>query len=133
MTEWKDFDVSFNITTEQTLGTAVNVYSQSQAIGDRTVVDGYVTIITDTDNLCQVRMWAPAPGFTAAGDFSFASPVRREAINWYWFNCGRGPMVFRLRSKRTFAQSQEWWMACAKLRGADATNVEVGIQYLLSP
>ncbi len=133
MAEWFNFSTEFTITTAGTMGTPVQVFAQDDIIGDRTVVDGYVTLVTDTDNLCQVRMYAPTPAFTSSGDFAFSTPARREAVNWYWFNCALGPMVFRLRSKRTFRPDQEWWIACAKLSGGTQSTVRVGIQALFSP
>ncbi len=130
MAEWIDWDESFTVSTTQTMVTPINVFTNS-ANRDLTVVDGYVTILTDTDELCQVRMFGPVPGFASSGDFAFATPERKEALNWYWFNCGRGPMVFRIRSKRTFDPLQELWIGGVKLRGAGAsTLIMVAGQFL---
>ncbi len=120
---------TFSISTGGTMGTPVLIYTNSESPARaRTVVDGYVTIITDTDELCQVRMFGPVPGFASSGDFAFSTPVRAEAVNWYWFNCGRGPMVFRVRSKRTFETLEELWMAPVKLQGASVINIRIGYQ-----
>ncbi len=133
MTEWIEGSVGFSISTAQTMGTPVIQYQNTDdPPRARTVVDGYITIIMDTDDLCQVRLYGPVPGFASTGDFSFATPERNEALNWYWFNCGRGPLVFRVRSKRTFHELEELFMSCAKLRGSAATLINVGWQLLLS-
>ncbi len=122
-----DGSQGFTITTPQTMGTPVIIYTNGTVLAHpQTVVDGYVTIITDSDDLCEVRLFGPAPGFTSPGDFAFSSPVRKEPICWYWFKVGRGPMVFRIRSKRTFDYLEELWMAPVKLRGSNPTELLVG-------
>ncbi len=134
MTEWIEESFTNTIVTAQTMATPVQLYRNDVSLAtQRTVVDGYVTIITDTDDLCQVRLYAPVPNFAAAGDFTFATPLRKEYICWYWLNCGRGPMVFRIRSKRTMGLSEEIWGGIVKLRGGNSTEVHVGWQFLLSP
>jgi len=121
---------TFSISTGGTMGTPVLIYTNSvDPPRPRTIVDGYVTIITDTDDLAQVRMFGPVPGFASSGDFAFSTPTRSEAVNWYWLNCGRGPMVFRIRSKRTFENLEEFWMAPVKLQGSSATNIRAGYQF----
>ncbi len=134
MSEWREFSHQFDLTTVQTADTPVEVFQNDDDPAlDRTLVDGYVTIITDTDDLCQVALYAPCPNFTVASDLTFAVPNRNEPIFWYSMNCARGPMVFRLRSKRTFGPEQEFWMNAKKLRGGIASSIKVGLLFLLSP
>ncbi len=133
MTEWFEGSNSFSITTAQTMGTPILIYTQDDdPPRARTIVDGYITVITDTDNLCQIRLFGPLPGFTSAGDLAFATPTIAEASRWYSFDCARGPMVWRIRSKRTFEHLEELWIGGVKLRGGDATALIVGWRFLLS-
>ncbi len=132
--EWIEGSNTFSVSTAQTQDTPSELFQNDlEPINDRTIVDGYVTIITDTDDLCQVRLFAPCPNFTVAADLGFAIPDRRDPISWYWFNCARGPLIFRIRSKRTFGAQQELWMTGNKLRAVNVTNIHVGWQFLLAP
>ncbi len=131
--EWIDFNLGFSVAGEGAFDAAQLVFTNNeQPARPRTVVDGYLTVITDTDNLCQVRMYGPCQSFAASGDFSLNVPARAEEINWYRLNCGRGPMVFRIRSKRTFEPEEELWVAGVKWRGTTSTNVLVACELLLS-
>ncbi len=134
MSEWIQGSQTHSVAAVGGVDTAVMIFQNQADPGlDRTVVDGYVTIITDTDDLCQVRLYGPVPNFANSSDFTFNIPDRREQIFWYNFNCARGPMVFRVRSKRTLSPEQEIWMMGAKLQGTSTTNVRVAWAYLLSP
>ncbi len=135
MSEWIEDSWSNTVGAAQTAATPVRLFSNDEVSRDvpRTVVDGYVTIITNSDDLCQVRLFGPAAEFADPSDFTFLKPARKEFISWYWLNCGRGPMVFRIRSKRTFSRLEECWGVICKLRGATTTEVHVGWQLLLSP
>ncbi len=122
------------LTTAQTAGTAVQLFvNDDEPIRDRTVVDGFVTIVCTTTVLHTVRLFAPAPGFAVAGDFTFGVPSRREFISWYSFGCASGPLVYRLRSKRTIAFNEEIWAQVQQERGGASTVVRVYWEMLLSP
>ncbi len=132
--EWIEGSQTHSLSAVGSVDTALELFQNDDDPAlDRTVVDGYVTIITDTDDLCQVALYGPAPNFAVASDFTFNIPNRNEPIFWYNFNCGRGPMVFRIRSKRTFGPEEEMWMMGKKLRGTAVTNVHVAWAFLLSP
>ncbi len=134
MTEWIEGSFEETLSTLGTVSAARELYNNDdEARVERTIVDGWVTIIVSNSSLMQVRFWGPCPNLVVAGDFSFAAPRRDERMAWYWFNCAAGPLVFRTRSKRTFYHSDELWVQCALLTPSVSSVVRVGWQFLLSP
>ncbi len=135
MGEWISGDESFTLVTIGTSQTAIELWQNDDApIHDRTIVDGFVTMLTDTDELWRLDLYAPAPNFAVASDFTFSAPARRDPLNWYRFYVGRGPLVMRTKSKRTFGANQELWMLASKLKGAGVTSeLMVGWQFFVSP
>ncbi len=134
MTEWIAGSFEENITTVNTSATATELWQNDDApLAPRTIVDGFITILTDTDDLCRVDLYGPAPNFAQASDFTFSAPFRNDPLSWYRFYCGRGPMVFRTLSKRTFGINNELWVLVSKEEGGNATSIKVGWQFLLSP
>ncbi len=134
MSEWIEGSFETSITATQTAAGAVELWqNDEEPFHNRTIVDGFVTILTDTDDLVSIRLYGPVPNFAVAGDFSFSLPQRHAPENWYWFHAGRGPLVFRTRSKRTFGAQQELWAMPVKLRGTALTVINVGWQFLLQP
>ncbi len=134
MSEWIEGSQDFGITTTQSIATPIEIFqNNSDPFVRRTIVDGYVFILTDTDDLCQVRLLGPMHNVISSGDFSFTTPGRHEAVSWYWLGCGRGPVIYRIRSKRTFNAEDELWIMGVKLRGSVLTQIKIGWQFLLSP
>ncbi len=131
MTEWIAGDVTATITTG--VATAVELFANDfTPLHERTIVDGFVYIVTDTNDLCVVRLIGPAPNLVVAGDFSATQPLRSGALSWYWLFCGGAPILYRTRSKRTFSANQELWVQIGKLRGTTSTIIDVGWQFLLT-
>ncbi len=134
MTEWIAGAFEEDITSINTSSTALELWQNDDApIHDRTVVDGFVTILTDTDELWRVDFYAPCPNFTVAADILFSQPFRNDPLSWYRFYTGRGPVIHRTRSKRTFGPNQELWVICSKEQGAGvASKIMVGWEFLVT-
>ncbi len=96
---------------------------------DVVVVDGIVTFITDTDDLVGARLLVvPEEILTATLNEDVPQPHNDMVYYQWWIS--RGPMVFRLRSKRTVPPEHKLWMQLWKARGANATNAHFGIRLL---
>ncbi len=96
---------------------------------DVTIVDGIVTIITDTDDLCMVRLII-ADELVTDAEINEDTPATSDRMHYYTWYCGRGPLIFRLRSKRTIATSESIWLNVSKALGANVTNIHVGLMLL---
>ncbi len=97
-----------------------------------TIVDGIVTVITNTDNLVIVRL-AIHHEFVVAADLGVLSPDPGDRTIYYEWFAARGPLVFRLRSKRTMQPQQKLWLTLGKPSGGgtDGTDIRVGLMLLL--
>ncbi len=93
-----------------------------------TIVDGIVTIITDTDDLCLVDLVIAPEHMTEA---LVEAVAIHEQMSWYKWFCARGPLVFRLRSKRTIQPEHKLWVRCIKSQGGNATDIHVGLNLLM--
>lgn len=93
-----------------------------------TIVDGIITLIADTTNLFRVKLVVCHESFVASDVQALGS---HEWQNWYRFNIGSGPLVFRLRSKRTILPEHKLWWTVEKMQGADTTNCHMGLQMLM--
>lgn len=96
---------------------------------DVVAVDGIFTVITDTADLCGVRLIV-APEEMVSADITEDVPQPHSPLVWYQWYCAMGPMVFRLRSKRTIPPEHKLWANVWKARGASATVVRYGIRVL---
>ncbi len=92
------------------------------------VVDGIVTIITDTDDLMGARL-VVAHEIIVAGDLSDVVPDEHDAAIYYSWFCGRGPLVFRLQSKKTILPEHKLWLTLWKEQGdSAAANIHFGMR-----
>lgn len=98
---------------------------------DVVAVDGIFTAITNTDNLCGVRLIV-APEEMTAADMNEDVPQPHSGLVWYQWYVARGPMVFRLRSKRTVPPEHKLWVIQWKSAngGTDATLLRWGLRML---
>ncbi len=99
---------------------------------DVVIVDGIMTFITDTDDLCGARLLVvPEEILTAALTEDIPQP-HNDMVYYSWF-VARGPMVFRLRSKRTIPPEHKLWMQVWKATtggGTTSTTVRWGAHLL---
>ncbi len=91
------------------------------------IVDGFVTLISDTDNLCGCRLLV-VPEDIVDGDIDATNPEDPDPSIYYSFFFGRGPMVFRLRSKKTIGPNDKLWVSLWKESGTDSTIARAGLR-----
>ncbi len=92
---------------------------------DLVVIDGIITVQCDTDDLCGVRL-VVAHELLVTGDLTDTAPAPHDDMIYYSWFCSRGPLVFRLRSKRTIPMEHTLWSTIWKELGTTATTVNVG-------
>ncbi len=96
---------------------------------DVVIVDGILTTITDTDALCGVRLLV-VPEEIVTGTLTEDVPQPHNQMVYYSWFVARGPMVFRLRSKRTVPPEHKLWIQLWKASGSAATILNYGIHLL---
>jgi len=96
---------------------------------DVVIVDGILTLITDTDNLFGVRLLI-VPEEILTGILTEDVPQPHNDMVYYSWYAARGPMVFRLRSKRTVPPEHKLWLQTWKAQGGDTSILRWGIHLL---
>ncbi len=94
------------------------------------IVDGIVTVITNSDDLVAVRLYV-ATNLLVSADLDPSVIGRSSPLIYYEFHCARGPLVFRLRSKKEVRTADTLWISAIKLQGTITTAVYVAVQVLL--
>ncbi len=89
-------------------------------------VDGVLTVLTADDDLIGIRLLVCHELLTS-GDLHEDDPTPDAPQVWYTFFAGRGPMVFRLRSKKTVPPQHKLWVQSWKAAGSLTTSVKFGI------
>ncbi len=97
---------------------------------DLIIVDGIITILTSTDDLCGVRL-VVMPEVVVTGSITEDLPTPDSRAVWYSFFCGRGPLVFRMKSKKTIPPQNKLWVTAWKAQGTSVTAIDVGLMLLL--
>jgi len=93
-----------------------------------TVVDGIVTCTTDGEDLFRVALVIAHESLVAA-DVQIVDP--HEPLMWYRWHVSKGPLVFRLRSKRTIPVEHKLWVQWLKHIGGNTQNCHVGMNLLM--
>ncbi len=83
-------------------------------------VDGILTVITDTDGLMGVRLLV-ATDLLTTGDLTEDEPGPGDNMVWYTWYAARGPLVFRLRSKKTLQSEHKLWIQTWNAHGPSTT------------
>ncbi len=96
---------------------------------DVVIVDGIVTIITDTDDICGVRMLVVPEEILTASLTEDVPQPHNDMVYYSWY-AARGPMVFRLRSKRTIPPEHKLWIQSWKAGGTASTVLRWGVHLL---
>ncbi len=136
MPVWERYDRSEVLTAQ---GGHVNreIFHNLQAdenfeSSDVVIVDGIVTFITDTDDLCGARLLV-VPEEILDGTLTEDVPQPHNDMVYYSWFVARGPMVFRLRSKKTVPPEHKLWMQVWKATsggGTTATTIRWGLHVL---
>ncbi len=93
---------------------------------DLVIVDGILTVVTTTDDLMGVRLIV-APENLILTDFTSTDPAPHDPMVWYSWYCARGPLVFRLRSKRTIKPEHKLWIQAWKASGTASSVIHFGL------
>lgn len=96
---------------------------------DLVIVDGIITFLTDTDDLCGARLLV-VPEEVLIGALTEDAPQPHSDLVYYSWFLGRGPMVFRLRSKRTVPPEHKLYMQTWKAVGSATTTIQYGMHLL---
>ncbi len=129
---WESFSFTHSLSTQGT-NTQSEVFHNEVddhifASAPITFVDGIVTLATNGDDLFQSRLIIAHELLTGA---EVGAMQLHEPGNWYRWHITRGPIVFRLRSKRTIPSEHKLWLATQKVQGSIAENVRCGITLLM--
>ncbi len=96
-----------------------------------TVVDGIVTVVTDSDDLFGCRLIV-AHELIVTGDISDTVPAEHDSAIYYSWFAARGPLVFRLRTNKTVRPEHKLWLTVWKELGAAASaNIRFGMRYFV--
>ncbi len=133
MAVWERYHGAFVFSAEGGSGNT-ELFHNEQAdenfeASDVVIVDGILTVITDTDDLCGLRL-VIAPEEILTASLTEDTPQPHSDLVYYSWHVARGPMVFRLRSKRTIPPEHKLWITGWKASGTASTNVRYGIQLL---
>ncbi len=99
---------------------------------DVVIVDGIVTIHSDTDALIGTRL-VVANELIVDGDLSDTIPEEHSDMIYYSWFTARGPSYFRLRSKKSIHPEEKLWLTIWKEQEATSTIVHAGLRLFLVP
>ncbi len=129
---WEEYDQTSTLVAVGTVNTQLIFHNQ---VTDNifqsapiTIVDGIVTIITDTDDLCRVRL---AIAHESMSNTQIEAMGAHESLWYYRWGCARGPLVFRLRSKKTIHPEFKLHIFMQKLQGTNSTRIHAAESFLM--
>ena len=94
-----------------------------------TIVDGIVTIMSDlSTDMVGVKLGIFHELFTSSDITQLGAT---DPSWWYRFMIQGGPLVFRLRSKRTIPSEHKLWIDFEKKIATNSTTVNVGMELLM--
>ncbi len=133
MSVWERYDGTATVAAQGD-HLSSEIFANAQAdenfeASDVVIVDGIFTCLTNTDDLCGVRL-VVAPEEMVAGDINEDVPQPHSPLIYYQWYVGRGPMVFRLRSKKTVPPEHKLWVVQWKARGTTSTVMNWGLRVL---
>ncbi len=117
-----------HVNTEET-----QLHNQTDNIfetSDLVIVDGFLTLFTDTDDLCGFRFVRQREDLLTA-DISETVPPENSSDIWYSMYTVRGPLVYRLPSKFTIYPEYKLWVTTWKEDGTTATVLHGGYRLLV--
>ncbi len=117
-----------NTTTSNDLPPTETTILSNLPEGSRyTIVDGIMTMITDNEDLWIVRL-LHMPEIVGVADVDAANPDFNDRMNYYFWYAARGPVVFRLRAKRTLQDEETLRLQVFKRTGSVSATLNVGYQ-----
>ncbi len=97
---------------------------------DLVIVDGFLTLITDTDDLMGFRFVRQREDLITT-DLNDNLPPEGDPSIWYSMFHGRGPTTYRLRSKFTIPPQYKFWTTIWKELGSASTVMNAGWRLLI--
>ncbi len=92
-----------------------------------TIVDGIFLMGSDSDDLWVVRL-VHTPELIGTADLTASQPDGDDRMNYYYWHVNRGPILMRLRSKKTLFEEESLWLQSWKISGTSQQELNVGIQ-----
>lgn len=134
MAIWERFSTENTLSTAATHTNNLLLHNQEDTDNfqnaDIVLVDGILTVITDTDDLCGVRLILMHELIEDDANLDEGNPQPDSRQVWYTFFCARGPLVFRLRSKKTLWPQHKLYLQAWKEKGGTSTTIRCGILLL---
>ncbi len=133
MPVWEEYDGQVTLSTAGT-NSALQLFHNEEDTDNFqnapvTIVDGILTANEGSGELWQIRLIV-AHEIVVAGDLGVGLG-RSSSLIWYGFYVSGGPLVFRLRSKRTIHPHHKLWIDVQKKRGDTSGILFYGLQALL--
>ncbi len=97
---------------------------------DLVIVDGFLVLHTDSDDLCGFRFVRQREDLGTA-DLTEDLPPESDPGIWYSMFTARGPVTYRLRSKFTIFPQWKLWSTMWKEDGAVTTVLHAGWRLLV--
>ncbi len=130
MAIWERYSFAGTLSTEQSFANTELFHNEEDTDNfqnaDVVIVDGIVTVITDSDDLCGVRLLI-AHELLLTASLVYGNPGPSDVMNYYQWFVGRGPLVFRLRAKRTIPPQFKLWAQIFKEKGTTSTAIRGGL------
>ncbi len=129
---WEEYSQTGTVTTVGTVSTQEIFHNEVDdhifASAPITIVDGIVTYITDTIDMVSIRLGIFHELMTST---DVGNVPAHDTSWWYRFMAAEGPLVLRLRSKRTIPPEWKLWVHMTKLRGTASSIVNVSEEFLM--
>ncbi len=125
---WEKYSGSATLSTQFTNLTTEVLHNEEDTDNfqnaDLVFVDGILTLNTNGDDLFLVRLILAHELMSSA---DAANVNFDDNGNWYQFFASRGPLVFRLRSKKTLHPQHKLWMSIIKENGNTSETLRWGL------
>lgn len=92
-----------------------------------TIVDGIITLKTDGDDIFSVRLLHIPEALTIA-TVSATIPDESDRMVYYHWHVAGGPLVYRLRAKRSLHAGERLYLQSWKETGSVESTLHVGTQ-----
>ncbi len=99
--------------------------------GDLVIVDGIVTVHIDIQTMMAGVRLLVASEHLGTGDLDWDNPQPFDPMVYYSWFVGGGPVVFRLRSKKTIHPEEKLWLQTEYALGVGTPRIMVGMHFLV--
>jgi len=92
-----------------------------------TVVDGIITLVSSNHDIWTVRL-LHLPEMVGLNDLNASTPGENDRMIYYSWHIAGGPLVYRLRAKRTLYSGERLVLQTWKETGSSEQTLHVGFQ-----